>query len=255
MAETEASDTAEGGGSDQGSPSAPPDPIELRFRNVTSDGRLAVSEPLSLARAVPPPPTLGTPWVGHEVYRSGGTTTLLVRAEGVQRGAVKFVVEKLEGGAWSQVADVPASFDAGQAQASYTLPAVRGVEPVQCRARAVASFGEATSDPWTVEPSGELMNPEWSHAHPTRGSHFDDGDEAIMRVQAKGLDGRSVVFVVEQQKGGAWAPFGKVTATIAGNAAVGKLTVRHPVMGGAPTLAQLKKAEPLQLRFHVELGS
>ena len=252
-AQNEADSEAQGGGSEKGSP---PEPVVLRFRNATSDGRIAASEELRLERALPPPPRLGTPSFGHAFYRPGDAASVSLRADGVQRGTAHLVIEKEVGGAWQRAAELDRPIEAGQAFCTWSIPPEDQFGPVRYRVRAVADFGETTSDPCTVQRSdkGELTDPQFSHAHPSRGSHFDDGDEAVMRVTAKGLDGRKVVFVVEQERGGKWDPLATVEAVVAGGVATAKMVVRHPILGGAPTLAELQKAGPLKLRFHAELG-
>jgi hypothetical protein len=242
-----------GAGPDSGSP---PEPVELRFRNVTSDGRVAVSEPVQLARALPPPARLGTPWFGHAAYRPGDVAGVAVAAEGVQRGSVQLVIEKQVGGAWQQAASLQAPIDAGQAWARWTVPPEEGTAEVKYRVRAVAPFGEEASEPCTVQRDlrGELVDPAFSHAHPSRGSHFDHGDEAVMRVLAKGLDGRRVKFVVEVQQDGKWAPYETVAAAVEGGAATAKVVVRHPLLARAPKLVELQAAKSVQLRFHAELA-
>jgi hypothetical protein len=245
---------AKGAGPAEGSP---PEPVVLRFRSVSGDGRVAAAERLLLARPPPPPARLGTPWFGHALYRPGESASITVAAEGVQKGSVHLVIEKEAGGAWSTAAELDAPIDAGQAWASWKVPPEEQFAPVQYRVRAVADFGEATSDPCTVQrpDKGELTDPQFSHAHPSRGSHFDHGDEAVMKVTAKGLDGRKVAFVVEQEDKGKWDAFATVEAIVAGGVATAKVVVKHSVlMGGAPTQAELQKAGPMKLRFHAELA-
>ena len=229
------------------------EPVELRFRNQTSDGRVAASEVVRLERAVPPPARLGQPGFGHAAYRPGDLASVFVAAEGVQRGSITFIIEKQAGGAWQPAATLSAPFVGGQASARWPVPDQPDATAAQYRVRAVAPFGESAGDPCTVEGSPQLTDPAFSHAHPSRGSHFDDGDEAVMRVLAKGLDGKQVRFVIEIQQGGSWAPYQSVSAVAENGAATAKVVVRHPALASRPTLSQLKGAKPVQLRFHAEL--
>jgi hypothetical protein len=232
-----------------------PEPVQIRFRALSADGRKSPSVELQLERAQPPPPRLAPPFFGHTEYRPGDKARIVVNATGVQHGEVKLFVEKQAGSAWQPAAELSASFDHGAAWAAWTVPPEEGSAPVQYRVRAVAPFGEQPSEPVTVQrdTKGELTDASFSHAHPSRGAHFDDGDEAVLRVVAKGLDGRQVRFVVEQQQGSNWAPLETLTATVAKGEATARLTLHHPVLAKTPKLADLTSAKGIQIRFHAEL--
>lgn len=230
-----------------------PAPVELRFRAFAGDGRQIIGAPAELARAVPPPPRLSQPFFGHAAYQPGDKARISVAAKGVLRGAVKLVVEKQAGGGWEGAGELSAAFVLGTASATWDVPDLPPGGKVQFRVRAVAPFGQQTSDPITVERQGELTEPSFSHAHPKRGSHFDHGDEATLRVVAKGLDGRLIRFIVEQGEGGKWSPLATLTAPVARGEATARLVVQHPVLAKSPTLAALGAAKPLQIRFHAEL--
>ena len=232
---------------------AGPAAMEVRFRAFASDGRQALAEPVALAHAVPPPPRLSAPFFGHSAYRPGDKGRLVVTAPGVKQGAVKFVVEKAAGSGWEPAGELSAGFVLGSASATWQVPDVAVGTKVQFRARAEAAFGAQVSEPVTVEHEGELTEPSFSHAHPTRGSHFDHGDEALLRVVAKGLDGRTVRFVVEGGTDGKWSPLQTLTAVVASGEATARLVIQHPVLAGAPKLAALQAARPIQIRFHAEL--
>jgi hypothetical protein len=233
---------------------APPPTVEVRFRTLAADGREVHSVPLELLRALPPPPRLGEPTFGHASYDAGDKASLFVRAEGVNKGAVKLIVEKQAGSAWETMQELSAPFQMGSASAQWTVPPQETLT-IKARLRAVAPFGEKVSEPISLHATGlELTDPAWSHAHPQRGSHFDHGDEAEMQVTAKGMEGAQVRFVVEAKKGEAWEAYGTFTATVAGGVAKAKLTVRHPALAGAPKAAELQQAKPIELRFYAELA-
>lgn len=230
-----------------------PKPMEVRFRAFALDGREALAEPVALQHALPPPPRLSVPFFGHAGYRPGDKGRIVVAAQGVKHGAVKFVVEKAAGSGWEPAGELSAEFVLGSASTTWVVPDVAVGTKVQFRARAEAAFGAQTSEPITVEHEGELTEPSFSHAHPTRGSHFDHGDEAVLKVVAKGLDGRTVRFLVEGGTDGKWSPLATLTAVVAAGSASARLVVKHPVLEGAPKLAAIQAAKPIQIRFHAEL--
>jgi len=245
---------------EENSPEAPPgaEPAhEVRFRAATADGkRIEISAPFRLRKKDGPPPSLGVPFFGHAEYRPGDKASLVVRADGVRGLPVTFIVEKGAGGVWEKADEIKATFDQGSACATWVVPTEPPRVPVPYRVRAVTKFGDEKSDPVTVlAPNAELKNPAWSHARPQGGAHFAHGDEAGMRVEARGLDGRKVKFVVERQQAGKWEAHATVEAVVQGGEASGKLVIQHPALAGkAPTRADLEKARPLELRFHAELA-
>ena len=94
-----------------------------------------------------------------------------------------------------------------------------------------------------------------SWVHP--GGHtFGHGSAALMHVDAHGLDGHLVRFVVEHQEDGKWLPYATVEAKVTGGAAEAALEAHHPVLSQhnqEPSLEEVISAAPTQLRFHAEL--
>ena len=69
-----------------------------------------------------------------------------------------------------------------------------------------------------------------------------------MAVDAVGLDGRKVRFVVEEQHAGKWDVQGKVEAEVKGGIARASLAVKHPATANAAA-----PPRPAPLRFRTEL--
>jgi hypothetical protein len=87
---------------------------------------------------------------------------------------------------------------------------------------------------------GSLFNPRWSD------HSFDHGDSATMTVEAPGLDGRTVRFIVEHLHGGKWSQQAELTAVVSGGKASAEVRVKHPAPGG-------KVETTADLRFHCSL--
>src|SRR5207248_11712770 len=94
-----------------------------------------------------------------------------------------------------------------------------------------------------------------SWVHP--GGHtFGHGSAALMRVEAEGLDGHTVRFLVEHQEEGKWMPYATAEARVAGGAAEAPLEAHHPILSRHnphPSGEDIQAAEPTRLRFHAEL--
>jgi len=85
-----------------------------------------------------------------------------------------------------------------------------------------------------------LANPRWSS------DRFAHGDLASLQVDAPGLDGRTVRFIVEQRDGDNWARWETVEGKVKGGVAEATLQLSHPDASDAG-------AEPADLRFSCEL--
>ncbi|HTO96113.1 MAG TPA: hypothetical protein VMK66_03630 [Myxococcales bacterium] len=85
-----------------------------------------------------------------------------------------------------------------------------------------------------------LANPRWSN------DSFANGEPATLMVDAPGLDGRTVRFVVERLDGEDWVPYDTVESRVEDGVAEGSLQVAHP----SPEDGD---AEPVELRFTCEL--
>jgi hypothetical protein len=120
----------------------------------------------------------------------------------------------------------------------------------QVRFRVVAAFATATSTPVTIEDdgAGSLLNPQWSHE-----ASYHHGEEAAVRVDAPGLDGRRVRFNIEQQRGSDWVRYASATAHVRNGIATAAVRVHHPAAAAAQGERAHQPAGPAQLRFHAEL--
>jgi hypothetical protein len=87
-----------------------------------------------------------------------------------------------------------------------------------------------------------LANPRWSS------ESFANGEPATLTVDAPGLDGRTVRFVVERMEGEEWVAFDTVESRVEDGVAEASLEVAHP----SP---EASDAEPVELRFSVELAA
>ena len=86
-----------------------------------------------------------------------------------------------------------------------------------------------------------LANPRWS------ADSFSHGDHATMRVDAPGLDGRTVRFLVERRNGETWSDYTVVEAQVKDGLAEAQLDLEHP----DPDHPQATEAD---LRFSCEVA-
>src|SRR5947208_3068921 len=89
-------------------------------------------------------------------------------------------------------------------------------------------------------PEPMLANLRWSD------DSFDHGEHAAMRVDAPGLDGRTIVFHVQHKKGEEWTDYDEVEVKVENGVAEALLQLHHPAPGEA-------EASPADLRFACEL--
>jgi hypothetical protein len=257
---------------------------EVRFRGRTADGREVISQSIRLLAADPPPPDLklGVATFGHARYHPGDTAILSVHGHGADGRDVRFVIEKEDGGKWAVVDEVRGVIERGVAIGRWFIqlpkPEGEGKEgggpggggkeggdegkseqkPVKLRFQAIADFAHTISEPIEVETTqaGDLTNPEWSHAHPEGGSEFDHGDQAIIRIQAKNAEGRTVRFFVEQKRGEEdWKPYATAYALVRNGVAQVPIKMAHPLLpSGAPPpdAKEVSEAQPAQLRFSAD---
>ena len=82
--------------------------------------------------------------------------------------------------------------------------------------------------------------------------------EAVqLAVDAPGLDGAEVVFIIEAEENGSLLPMGRVNATVQDGVATAWVRLYHPVLrpGGPPRKAEeLRAAETAELRLRAELN-
>ena len=122
------------------------------------------------------------------------------------------------------------------------------------RFRAIAEFSQTVSPPATVLPAAPPLGaPSWSHA-----AEFQHEEEAVLRVDAQGNDGRMVRFRVERLREGRWVPYATASAPVRGGVATARIVVRHhaarrdfslPLPDGETVVS----AEPAQLRACAEI--
>lgn len=255
-------------------PGSPAETHRVRFIAVTGDGVELLSEEARLAPAPVAAPGLHEAAFGHGRYREGERAALRVEAIGLEGREVRFFLERRDGsGPFQLVADVRAQVEGGLARvlagipisaASAPGPADRA-EPAASqpaplgvlRFRAVCEFASATSEeaPLDPVPPERLTNPAWAGAVPGQGASFAHGELASMRVEAPGLDGRTVRFVVEQRLSGGWSHFGVSTGIVQQGVALAQVPAAHPLSAsrGPVSLEKLRTAAPLPMRFRCEL--
>ena len=122
---------------------------------------------------------------------------------------------------------------------------------VKLRFHAIAEFESLGSALLPVlPPRPGLGEPSWVNKAGT--PQFKHGEEAAMKVEAKGLDGRKMKFIVERLLNGKWEKLIEMEAEAKNGAATAKITVKHP---GAESKAEpaIKALLPIELRFHAEL--
>ena len=95
----------------------------------------------------------------------------------------------------------------------------------------------------------QLKDPRWSE------TSFEHGDTATMQVNAPGLDGKTVHFVVEHKDGGAWIRHSEHRSPVSGGMAKADVLLHHPVVaaGGQPNGAPMRKLGAADVRFYTEL--
>ena len=221
----------------------------LRFRAVAADRSELCSEEALLSAVAPVGGRLLFAGFAHARYREGGTASLLVEAQGLDGTELRLHLERSDGVPGGEARAV---LQGGQARAS--VPIARGqaraagAPPPQMRLRVACAAGDLVSAAVELDPplSEGLRFPEWAGAVPGRGSAFAHGETALMRVQAPGLDGHTVRFVVEQLHGARWEPYTTATATVHEGAACAELRALHPERSG-------RGAPLLPLRFRPEL--
>jgi hypothetical protein len=86
-----------------------------------------------------------------------------------------------------------------------------------------------------------LANPRWSS------QSFAHGDRATLQVDAPGLDGREVRFVVERRDGEQWSAVQTLEAKVANGVAEAQMQLAHPDPSDPA-------ASPADLRFSCELA-
>lgn len=112
---------------------------------------------------------------------------------------------------------------------------------VATRRRIVARLADA-AEVEAPEPTDKMLaNPRWSR------ESFGDGDRATMQIDAAGLDGRPVKFVVERREGEEWIAHDTLTAKVADGVAAVSLDLPHP----SP---EDPAAAPAEFRFSCELA-
>jgi hypothetical protein len=83
------------------------------------------------------------------------------------------------------------------------------------------------------------------------------GAETTLRARIENWDGGKLRFVVQHQHEGEWHHYASVPATVKGSEASAVLRVHHPVLpstGPEPAPADVKNAQPAELRFYLEEG-
>lgn len=254
------------------------EPHRVRFVAVAAERVELASEEALLAPAPDAAPALHEAAFGHGRYREGESAALRVEASGLEGREVRFLLERRDGaGAFTPAAEARATLKDGCARALVAIPvsSARPASPpagasgpgtppgaaappaAALRFRALCDFASALSDevPLLPAPGERLRNPGWAGAVPGEGASFAHGARAQMRVEAPGLDGRTVRFVVEQRLAAGWSHFGVATGIVERGVALAELPAAHPlVSAGAPVpLDRLRAAAPLPMRFRCEL--
>lgn len=85
-----------------------------------------------------------------------------------------------------------------------------------------------------------LANPRWSDGS------FGHGEHAAMLVDAPGLDGRTIRFLVEHKNGETWSDYDQLEAKVANGVAEAQLQLHHPAPGE-------EEASAADLRFACEV--
>ncbi len=230
-------------------------------------GAASEAEDGSSAPAPGPAGTLSNPRWNQSAYLHGGQAEMHVDAPGLDERTIEFVVEKsTDGQSWSQLAQTTAQVESGRAtgRASLAHPAEQhrtdchfadGAPLGSLRVRFRASIQGAGSAGSTrsggssggsaapaAAGSGQLSRPRWNE------SSFVHGSAAEMHLDAPGLDGRSVHFVVEKLNAGTWESITEATATVESGHVTGRATLQHPEV-----LRSGRHGPPVRLRFRAEL--
>ncbi len=110
---------------------------------------------------------------------------------------------------------------------------------VAARGKVHAHLGEEALEP--AAPNRMLANPRWSS------ESFEHGDRATLQVDAEGLEGRSVKFVVERREDDQWVAHDTLTGKVVGGVAEAVLDIPHPTPDNPD-------ADPADFRFSCELA-
>ena len=127
----------------------------------------------------------------------------------------------------------------------HTADGEEAVSPVVVTRRPLR--GQLVSEPELSSLEAEqeqppmLANPRWSSGS------FAHGDHGTLQVDAPGLDGRTVRFIVERREGEEWAQVETLEGTVENGVAEAGLQMAHPN-------ASDPAAEPADLRFSCELA-
>lgn|GEM_PF-1006498 len=181
--------------------------------------------------------TLKNPRWSEKDLTTGDDTSVSVEAEGLDGQLVAFEIERLQGKSWISAGKATARVNSGKAATKVTV-AHGGVKGGTAADRAHRKLRFRAS----VVP-GVLENPRWG------GKNLADGSSVGVMVDAKGLDGATVQFVVERLQGGQWSAVGTETATVAGEKASASVTVAHGAGKSAP--AQDLRARKLRFQAHL----
>ena len=201
----------------------------MRFRALSKDGASAISETARVHAPVAAP-SLSEARFGHATYVEGDSAVLSIAAQALDGQTLNVRVERQKDGAWEPLDELTATVTAGAARLLWTA------RPGVVRFAARAGAAQALSDTATVSAAA-LQNPRWQS-----GDRYEHGQTAIMCVDAPGLDGRTVRFVVEQQRDGKWDRYGMATAVVQAGVASARVRADHPE-------PMQRKAAPLPLRF------
>ncbi|MBS2024956.1 MAG: hypothetical protein JST92_21365, partial [Deltaproteobacteria bacterium] len=194
--------------------------------------------------------SVSAPAWNHPTYAAGDRATLSFTATGLDGQHVRLVVESQHGSTWQRAGETQATVTNGAGSATFRMPAAphgsSSAAPVHYRFRALGHFTEVTSPEVTVGAAGGsagLSSPEWSHAGAGAEPLFRHGQNATMRVQAAGQDGRRVRFRVERLEDGHWRSFSTVFGTVSGGVATASVHILHP--GGR---------RPVHFRFNTDFA-
>src|ERR1700694_4223472 len=114
---------------------------------------------------------------------------MVLGGEGLGDKAYEFIVEKAdsEDGPWTEVAKVEASVEGEKAAARFKFP--------------------------KLEPTGHITKVQWKR------EKAKAGDRLGMHVEAAGLEGGWIAFIVEKQENGEWVPETRWDGSIEGGKA------------------------------------
>lgn len=184
---------------------------------IVKDGKASAKVTAPKAEGKLEKPVWSKPSAAH-----GTEVEVSVQAKGQDGGTVEFTLERLDGSQWVTAGTARGVVRGGKASARITvshpaagkkLPGADALKAAKLRFRAKVVADE-------LRVNAELA-PE---TEPAKLPAVHDPKTGAASMEAKGLDGRKVIFVAEKKTAQGWKKVGSALATVKGGSASAKVT-------------------------------